>query len=288
MNTPDQPYGQDKNQQKYRSPDDYRVIAGSGDGSAIVPVAPLVTADDSRHTGAKIYVVISLVVLIFGVVLPFVYLLSLAGQTGSEFIALLFIPLFIAGGLMGIANLFILPRFLIKKTFTGGFKALAIGLFVMSIFIGLFGALQIVGVFASIHTVNKSHDESKKMAQYYSNQEATARSDVGVDEATTMLNSCEVVGFYYTKQDGKNGAENAEASSTGILVYHIPASYGGVTTPSSTDAGKYRMHIADRMVSTMVPIARTAQHTCGIQFWHDGDYEQWKDGHWYFKGALAV
>lgn len=94
--------------------------------------------------------------------------------------------------------------------------------------------------------------------------------DLTVAEATDLLNSCTLIGFYYTDQ-GKNGASgvDAEDSSTGIALAY--------------KNDPIRIHIADRMIPQMVPIARDAQKKCpDLQFWHDGRYEQ-KDanGNWY-------
>lgn len=63
-----------------------------------------------------------------------------------------------------------------------------------------------------------------------------------------------------------------EASATGVVLVKI-------------DGEPYRISIADRLVPELVPIAREAQKSCASpQFWHDGTYEQYKDGKWYFKG----
>lgn len=41
------------------------------------------------------------------------------------------------------------------------------------------------------------------------------------------------------------------------------------------------------MLDELVPIAREAQKTCiDLQFWHDGAYEQYRDGKWYFRGEV--
>jgi hypothetical protein len=57
---------------------------------------------------------------------------------------------------------------------------------------------------------------------------------------------------------------------------------------TKVDGQPYRISIADRLIPELVPIAREAQKTCvNPQFWHDGNYEQYHDGHWYFNGQVA-
>jgi hypothetical protein len=250
---------------------------------------PVSIAPQTSHPGAKTYVIISMAVMFLGTIPPILFLISISGQPGSEFLLLPLIPIFIAVGFIGLLNLFLLPRFLHRKYFEGTFRIITAITLAFSILIALFGAMQVAGVFRSASVVKQSEHRGKQETAYYAQQNAQARSEATVEQATQLLNSCQVFGFYYTNQNGINGSENAEATKAGILLYRIPKSYDtSVTTPASGDAGKHRMHIADRMVATMVPIARNAQHSCGIQFWHDGDYEQWKAGHWYFKGTLVV
>ena len=80
-------------------------------------------------------------------------------------------------------------------------------------------------------------------------------------QATDLLNSCKLVGFYSTESTSDPSNEfDAEHSSTGIVLGY--------------DNDPLHIHIANRMVATMVPIARAAQQKCPkLQFWHDGKYE---------------
>lgn len=93
--------------------------------------------------------------------------------------------------------------------------------------------------------------------------------EISVDEATQLLNSCKLIGFYYTEHAyGETTGKDPETSTTGIILDYKDE--------------PLHIHVADRLVSTMVPIARAAQKTCpNLQFWHDGTYEQ-KDanGNW--------
>jgi hypothetical protein len=246
---------------------------GTINGQPFQAQPPSFPKEPARHRFAETYVVISLVTMLVMVSAYFTPLAIVLVYIGA-------VPL----GVIGLPNLLVIPILLVKKFLSGKYKVMGIILLVLSILAVAAAAYFIISV-KSI--VSKSDKRSKQMTEYYDQQNATARSDATLEQATQLLNSCQVFGFYYTKQDGTNGAENAEKSSTGILLYKMPKSFEGTTTPSSSDAGKYRMHIADRMVNTMVPIARNAQHSCGIQFWHDGNFEQYKDGKWYFNGQVV-
>jgi len=250
-------------------------IAPTGmiNGQPFQPLPPTLPAEPVRHRFAETYVLVSLVTLLIMVSAYFTPLAIVLVYIGA-------VPL----GVVGLPNLLIVPILLVKKFLSGKYKVMGIILLVLSILAVAAAAYFVISVRSIVH---KYDEKSKQRTEYYNQQNATARSDVNVEQATQLLNSCQVFGFYYTKQDGTDGAENAEKTSTGILAYKIPKSFDGTTTPGSDAGGKYRMHIADRMVSTMVPIARNAQYKCGIQFWHDGSYEQFKDGKWYFKGEVV-
>jgi hypothetical protein len=105
-----------------------------------------------------------------------------------------------------------------------------------------------------------------------------AKPEISKDEAVQLLQSCQLNGFYYTNQTDKSDPANGgwgELSSTGIVLTKV-------------DGKPYRISIADRLISELVPIAREAQRTCGKpQFWHDGSYEQYQNGHWYFAGQVV-
>lgn len=94
--------------------------------------------------------------------------------------------------------------------------------------------------------------------------------DISLAEATTLLQGCHLMGFYYTEHDsGQLSGRDPETSSTGIILDY--------------QDNPLHIHIADRMEPTLIPIGRAAQKTCpNLQFWHDGQYEQKDDnGNWY-------
>jgi hypothetical protein len=253
----------------------HTVIVGAADGpqaqlQGLIPSTPI---NPVRHRIAETYIAISLMAMV---------LLGIVGPIALAIVWVYFgaVPV----GVLGLVNVVVLPILLVRKRLSGVYRALGIALLVLSILAVGAGALFIFNVRSIAH---RSAQRSKQMSMYYNRQEASARSEATVGQATQLLNSCQIFGFYYTQQDGVNGAENAEKTSTGIVLYKLPKPFGGTTTPASGDAGKYRMHIADRMINTMVPIARNAQHSCGIQFWHDGNYEQYKNGQWYFNSQVV-
>lgn len=267
---------QDNNKVDQNSKDEQvGIVFGSADGAQMhsqIPV-PIAAAASVRHRFAEIYVLVSFIsMLLVGVVMPLVMI--------YVFVFLGAIPV----GVLGIINLCVVPILLIRRLLSGWYKVLSIVVMVFSILAIVASIFFVVSVSS---VVNNSNQKSNQMNAYYRKQESIARSEATVEQATKLLNSCQVIGFYYTQQDGTKGSENAEKTGTGILLYKLAKSFEGLTTPSSVDGGKYRMHIADRMIDTMVPIARNAQLTCGIQFWHEGEHEQYKDGRWTFKGEAV-
>lgn len=132
-----------------------------------------------------------------------------------------------------------------------------------------------------IHYSSSGQEARDRQANYdrINNENLTKVTTITVEQATDILNNCKVIGFYYTNQASQdvppenkfNPFLRVEESTTGIVL----VSYIQGDRP-------IRMHIADRMIETMVPIARNAQKFCSdLQFWHDGNYEQKQaDGTW--------
>ena len=228
----------------------------------------------------KVYLIVCLIIFGLNTSLLALTFIPFAGV----YIAIGASPILASTGILGLITIGVIAGAFFKHYVSDTSKKLAITVLVLCT-LACLAAVPAVMVLKSMRT---EEAKSQKLEQYYAQSEKTARSEATVEQATSLLNSCQVFGFYYTGQNGADGAENAEATKTGILLYQMPKSYDGTTTPASGDAGKYRMHIADRMVYTMVPIARKAQHSCGIQFWHDGNYEQWKNGQWYFNGQAVA
>lgn len=88
------------------------------------------------------------------------------------------------------------------------------------------------------------------------------QSEITKDEAATLIKGCRVGTFDYTDQTSKADGDWAELSTTGVVV-------------SKLDSNPYKMSIADRFVSELVPMAKEAQKKCGgrVAFCHDGRCE---------------
>jgi hypothetical protein len=85
---------------------------------------------------------------------------------------------------------------------------------------------------------------------------------INIPEATSILNACKVVGFYYP---GSSIEEESDATRALALT--------GIVLVTDNDGRPIRIHIAQSQIETMVPIARGAQSKCkDLQFWN-GSYE---------------
>lgn len=82
-------------------------------------------------------------------------------------------------------------------------------------------------------------------------------SALTVNEATTLLTECKVIGFYYPGSSGMDETEAQQAlAKTGIVLV------------SDMDGNPIRIHVLENQLSAMVPIARNAQKSCPrLQFW---------------------
>ncbi len=119
----------------------------------------------------------------------------------------------------------------------------------------------------------KSALENEARDQQY--RAANANPEITKEEAISLLQTCKLKGFYYTQETKEEHGTSPVSSKTGIVLTKV-------------DNEPYRISIADRLISELVPIAREAQKTCeNPQFWHDGSYEQYKDGKWYFKDEVV-
>ncbi len=207
-----------------------------------------------------------------------------AGVSGTEFIGLfLFITLVPAVGIIALINLIGLPIYMIKHKSLG--KGLVFGILslVISALLALCGAYSVYQLRVAVpNRVDELNKEFKQRNEEEDRQfvAANAKPEITKEEAIELLKACKLKGFYYTKQtesENLNGMQfpSAEASAAGVVLVKV-------------DGEPYRISIADRLVSELVPIAREVQKTCdGPQFWHDGTYEQYKDGKWYFKDEVV-
>lgn len=230
----------------------------------------------NNHKILKIYLVVTLVILILNAGLLSLTLIPPAGV----YIALGAAPFFLASGVLGLVNLFVVSRALSKKYFTDGFRKVAITVLILSI-MAVLGGVSSPFILAMQHKENaKTQKVQDKVNAYY--------SEVTVEKATELLNSCKIYSFKYSNPKGSDWEKTPETTSSGILIFDEFTHMGEPSSSAWANArGKYVMNIADRKVDTIVPIARQAQKTCDIKFRHDNTDEQRKDGHWYFKGILV-
>lgn len=201
-----------------------------------------------------------------------------AGVSGTEFIALiLFVTVVPAVAIISLINLIGLPIYMRKSKPHGKGLVLNIVSLVISTLLVLYGAYNVYGLY---FYPKKLSEESRQKFEQQDREfaAANAKPEITKEEAIQLLKSCKLKGFYYTNQTDKSDPANGgwgELSSTGVVLTKV-------------DGQPYRISIADKLIPELVPIAREAQKTCGgPQFWHDGTYEQFKDGKWYFKGEVV-
>lgn len=203
---------------------------------------------------------------ITGVAVFFLIMIGLAqdakkGASGTEFIALaLFATLVPVVGFAALINCIGLPIYMIKhKPRTVGLTFSIVSLIISTLLV-LFGAFTVYqSVFVLPQIERNSFDRlEKKQKQFASDN---AKPEITKEEAIELLKTCKLNGFYYTDQTDRDNGGWGELSTTGVVLTKI-------------DGEPFRISIADRHITDLVPIAREAQKTCGVpQFWHDGSYE---------------
>lgn len=113
---------------------------------------------------------------------------------------------------------------------------------------------------------------SEAMLRIEKSQKDNANPEISKEEAIVLLQTCQLKGFYYTKEMYEEHGTSPATSLTGIVLTKV-------------DGEPHRINIADKLIDELVPIAREAQKTCGSpQFWRDGTFEQYQDGKWQFRG----
>ncbi|MBP9852854.1 MAG: hypothetical protein QG629_231 [Patescibacteria group bacterium] len=266
-----QPIEQPQNIQSSERP----AIVSSSTGQQLQPIVsqPLLP-NDGGHKLLKTWLVVSLIILILNGGLLALTLIPFAGV----YIAIGAAPILLATGLLGLVNIFVTLRALSKNYFSGGFKKVTTTVLVLSVMAVLGGASSPF-ILAAQHKENvKTQEHQDKVNSYY--------SEVTVEKATELLNSCKIYKLSYSNGKGGDWEKTPESTASGILTFDEYNYMGQPTSSAWNNArGKYQMYLADRTVNTIVPIARQAQKTCDIQFYHDGaDEVKQKDGRVYFKG----
>lgn len=205
-----------------------------------------------------------------------------AGVSGMEFVSFaLYVTLVPAVGLIAFINLVGLPIYMRRHKPRGKGLVFSILSLVISVIPALYGAYSVYQFRVALpkqinEQIEQSRQKNEQKHQEY--MAANAKPEITKEEAIELLKSCKLKGFYYTNQTDKSDPANGgwgELSSTGVVLTKV-------------DGQPYRISIADKLIAELVPIAREAQKNCGRpQFWHDGEYEQVKDGKWYFKNEAV-
>jgi hypothetical protein len=223
------------------------------------PVQPL----SENHKLLKAWLITSLIILILNAGLLSLTLIPFAGV----FIALGAAPIFLATGVLGLVNLFVVSRSVSKKYISDGFSKVATTVLVLS-------AIAVLGGVSSPFILAVQHKENAK-TQKVQDEVNSYYSEVTVEKATELLNSCKIYRFNYSNSKGNDWEKTPETTASGILIFDEYASLGKPSSSAWANArGKYIMYIADRTADTVVPIARQAQKTCDIHFRHDNTDEQ--------------
>ncbi len=213
-------------------------------------------------------------VAIFFIVITWAIQQAKAGVSGTEFIGLLvFVTVVPAVGLIALINLIGLPIYMIRHKPHGEGMVFSVLSLIISVILALYGAYSVYQllVVAPKH-INEQRAQTQQRIKHL---DIVPPKEITVAEATDLLNNCKLNGLYYTKQNMPDGEKGGENTTTGILL-------------TSIDGAPHHISIADRLIPTLVPIARSAQKTCpNLQFWHDGNYEQYQNGHWSFNGQVV-
>ena len=243
----------------------------------------LVQDDNLKKSRQYRNIIILSIAQLISVGLFVLILFSLAGVTGGEFVAIFLyitlVPFLVGASLM---NLVFVPMALKKYKPRGKVLFLFIVSLVISVAIFIYGALIVSNVVLGFRKVENMSRQDKKddEARRLQNIEDNKKPEISKEEAVSLINSCQIKVFNYTNQTKPLANDGftipaAESTTSGIVITRYDGS------PSN-------MFIADRHIAEMVPVAREAQLKCGKpQFWHDGNYEQYKDGKWYFKNEVV-
>ena len=235
--------------------------------SAPAPFVQFEQTPAKKPTKWRFLFIILGILQIVGIGLFFMIVTSIGGQSGSEFIVLaLGLTLIPAIGFVGLVNLIGLPIYMLKRKPHGKGLVFSIISLLISLVLFSFGAFTLyqlrVAAPKQIQQLSRN-SEQKFAAQQQQFNADNAKPEITKADAVALLSSCQLKGFYYTMQTSPIADGNwAESSTTGVVLTKI-------------DGKPYRISIADRLITELVPIARQAQKNCAgqPQFYHDGHYE---------------
>lgn len=258
---------------------------GTVNGQPFQPTPPMPSSQfeqmsDQKPSKWRYFFIVLGILQVIGVALYFLIInyaiqQAKAGVSGTEFIGLAVdVTLVPAIGLIAFINLVSLPIYMVKRKPHGKGLVSSILSLTISIILALvaaYSAYQFI-VVTPKHINNLRQQTQQKIQQLNA---GNANPEITEAQAAQLLQSCQLKGFYYTNQTDKSDGEWGQLSPTGVVLTKL-------------NGNPYRISIADNLVPVLVPIARAAQKTCGEpQFWHDGSYEQFQNGHWYFNGQIV-
>jgi hypothetical protein len=246
-------------------------------GQPFQPAPPLSSSQSEQMSGQKpskwryLFIILGILqvvgVGIYFLVMTWAIQQAKAGLSGTEFIGLIvYATLVPAVGLIAFINLIGLAVYLPRHKPRGKGLVFSLLSLAVSILLALYGAYSVYEL--RVAAPKQAQQISQQSEQKFQEQQRqfnadNAKPEITKDDAITLLNSCQLSGFYYTSQTSSKADGNwAESSTTGVVLTKI-------------DGKPYRISIADRLIPELVPIARQAQQKCGgqPQFWHDGHYE---------------
>lgn len=210
-------------------------------------------------------------------------LYSIAGETGGEFIALLLfitcVPFLVGISLFAVVYV---PVTLKKYRPKGRLLVLSVLSLIISIAILIYGGLILYFTMASFIGLGRDAGKHTIYTEPSDQQIAndTKQTEISKEDALKMIEECQIKRLYYTDQSKTIELSAgvtipaAESSTTGIVVRYENGK------PSN-------MYIADRHIAELVALAREVQYRCGTLFWHDGAYEKYEDGKWYFNNEVV-
>lgn len=212
-----------------------------------------------KHVGFTIYLAVASALLLFLAILPYLFVATVPG--GGWLMFILF-PIFILAGILAALNYLVIAPYLILKRPGIRLVAFGIGVLLVSFPVAYYGAAVALDFRAAEESARQAQEDDEREERAYI-QKRAALSEVNVEQATELLNSCDVVGFYTVDKAAPHDAKAVEASATGIVVNYI----------SRED--RFRMYAANRMAETLEPIVENAQYRnmCeGLEIGRDGVY----------------
>ncbi len=213
-----------------------------------------------------------------------VLLYFLANKLQNPSFGIFFVTVFImlvpSIGILAVINVQKLTQYNAANKPHGAWPVFSAFSLMTSVRVGISFIVFAINVFIVAPSRTNEIREKARQEEEQKQQQAVvelAKQEISKAEAIEMLKACQVSSFYYTNQRTREDGSWGELSSTGIAV-------------TRQDDGRYKMSVANSLVSELVPVARTAQRTCdGPQFWYAGSFEyKQADGTWRWGRPLPT